>query len=138
MKIKGTEWYTSREIKCTPIEGSDGRVYIQKLYGYRMPVPGRTTKELKELMTLLKSDGIDTKLMTEEGLETEIPAGTPFLQVSNEKSAIALENLFLKQGIVLKEDRYKEYGLKRINRPAKEVNPVVKKSFLGFFFGRRR
>lgn len=134
MQIRGTEWYTAYGTHFEPIKGSE-RTKVQTVYGYRMPVEGRSDKEIKELMDLLKSDGVDAKLRTSKHEHSGIPAGTPFLQVLEEKSAIALEKIFLKQGIVLETDRYKEYGLEYINRTPKE-NVAAKKSFWDRLFGR--
>lgn len=136
MKIKGTNWYTACGTHFTPIEGSE-RTQVQTFYGYRMPVGEKTEKEIKEFMALLKSDGIDSKLKKSKHEHSGIPAGVPFLQVSDEESAIALEKVFLKSGIVLETDRYKEYGLEYINRTPKPVAPAVKKSFFERLFGRK-
>ena len=137
MKIKGTEWYTACGIKFTPIEGSE-RVELQKFYGYRIPVQDKNSKELNELITLLKTDNVNVKLKTSKHDHTGIPKGTPYLQVLDEKSAIALERIFLEQGITLSPDRYKEYGLKYINRTQNEkLNSSLKKSFLNCLFERK-
>ena len=133
MKIKGTEWYTANGIRGTRIEGSE-RSAIQVLYGYRMPLKDRTTAEIIELRELLKSDGINTKLKTSKHEHTGIPAGVPFLEVLDEDSAIALEKTFLKQGIQLPTDRYKEYGLEYIKRTP---DPVVIKTIWDNLFGRK-
>ena len=136
MKIEGTEWYTASGYKSKQIEGSE-RTMVGVLYGYRMPVLGRNPEEISDLQDVLKSDGIVAKLKTSEHDHTGIPAGTPFLQVLDEESAIALEKLFLKSGISLPPDRFKEYGLKQIDRPKKEMSVVQKKSIWGSLFGRK-
>ena len=136
MKIKGTEWYTASAYRGRQIEGSE-RSEILVSYGYRMPVQGRTSKEINELRELLKGDGVNTKLRSSKNSHTGIPAGNPFLEVLDEKSAIALEKIFLKRGVVLETDRYKEYGLEYINRTPKQVSPVVKRSFFDRLFGRK-
>ena len=136
MKIKGTQWYTACATKFTPIKGSE-RVQFQTLYGYRMSVKGRKKEEIKSLIDQLKADGVTAKLKVSKHEHSGIPAGTPFLQVLDEESAIALEKIFLKEGIVLETDRYKEYGMEYINRTPKQITPAVKKSFFDRLFGRK-
>ena len=136
MKIDGTEWYTASGYKSKQIEGSE-RSMIEVVYGYRMPVLSRSPKEISDLQNILKSDGVVAKLKTSKHDHTGIPAGTPFLQVLDEESAIALERLFLKSGINLAPDRFKEYGLEHIDRPKKEVSIVQKKGILNSLFGRK-
>lgn len=137
MQIEGTEWYTACGTKFTPIEGSE-RTQVQTFYGYRMPVGGKKDSEVKDLIALLKSDGVHAKLKTSREDHSGIPKGTPYLQVLDEKSTIALEKLFMDQGIELPVDRYKEYGMEYINRtPKAELAPVVKKSFWDRLFGRK-
>ena len=109
VEIKGTKWYTASATKFIPVEGKGTKVCI--VYGYRMPVEGRSEQELKNLMNQLPSDGINAKLRTSKNEHTGIPAGTPFLQVLDEDSILSLEEIFLKQGIELPMDRYKEYGI---------------------------
>ncbi len=135
MQIKGTKWYTACGTKLEEIEGSE-RVFVKKIYGYRMPVGSKKDSEIKDLIDLLKSDGVHAKLRTSKNDHSGIPKGTPFLQVLDEESAIALEKLFMKQGIELPSDRYKEYGLEYINRTPKKMAPAVQKSFWKRFFGR--
>ena len=142
MKIKGTEWYTAMgrkmEVKSFHDQDDDESTYVPvTLYGYRMPIQGRKPQDINDLRELLKADGVDTKLRSSKHNHTGIPAGTPFLEVLDEKSAIALEKIFLKEGIVLETDRYKEYGLEYINRTPKQVSPVVKRSFFDRLFGRK-
>ena len=136
MQINGTNWYTASGYHGEQIKGSE-RSMIRVWYGYCMPIQDKDEKETKSLMGILKADGVITKLKTSKHTHTGIPAGTPFLQVSDEESIIALEKIFLKQGIELSPDRYKEYGLDRILRPVKDsVAPVAKKSIWSKFFGR--
>lgn len=136
MQIRGTEWYTASGTKFTPIEGSE-RTQVQTFYGYRMSVAGRKDSEVKELMALLKSDGVNAKLKISKHSHTGIPKGTPYLQVLDDESAIALEKIFLKDGIELPTDRYKEYGMEYINRTPKVVPQVVQRSFWDRLFGRK-
>lgn len=138
MKIEAKEgaWYTAEEITGTPIEGSE-RVLIGRRYGYRMPLEGKTPEEIEKLKNTLKSEGVEAELKISSEKYTGIPAGTQFLEVFDEKSAIALEVRFLKQGIKLLTDRFKEHGLEYINRTPKEVNPAVKKSIWDRLFGRK-
>lgn len=132
MQIRGTEWYTALRTY------SDEKGNQVSVYGYRMPVQGRDSRELKEFIALLKADGVDVKLRVSSNSHLGIPAGTPFIQVLDDESAIALEKIFLKQGIELPTDRYKEYGMEYINRtPKAELAPVVKKSFFDRLFGRK-
>ena len=133
MKIRGTEWYTANAINFIPVEGGGRKV--QTLYGYRMPVSGKKDSETEELMALLKADGVENiKLKTSKHDHSGIPKGTPFLEVLDEESVIALEQIFLKQGIELPTDRYKEYGLEYIKR---QPTPLpVKKSWLDRILGR--
>ena len=136
MQIKGTEWYTACGTKFAPIKGSE-RTQVKTLYGYRMPVSGRDEEEIKALVDQLKADGVEAKLKTSKHDHSGVPSGTPFLQVLDEKSAIALEKIFLESGITLETDRYKEYGLEYINRTPKPIAPAVKRSFFERLFGRK-
>ena len=136
MKIKGTEWYTATAYQGKQIKGSE-RSGVQVYYGYRMSVQGRTPKEINELKELLKADGVNTKLRSSKVNHTGIPAGTPFLEVLDEESVIALERIFLKEGIVLETDRYKEYGREYINRPPRQISPTLKRSFFDRLFERK-
>ena len=132
MQIKGTEWYTAF---CDPSLKNGAS---KAVYGYRMPVQGKEEKELKKMIAFLKQDGVDVILRTSQNSHVAIPAGSPFIQVLDDESAIALEKIFLKQGIELPTDRYKEYGMEYINRtPKAELAPVVKKSFFDRLFGRK-
>ena len=147
MKIKGTEWYTAYRISqlegssfCMPcgsnmtlVKGSE-RGMEQMFFGYRMPVHEKDSAEVKELMAILKSSGVNTKLRTSKRGHTGIPAGTPFLEVFDEESTIALEKIFLNRGVVLSPNRYKEYGLEHINRPPQSA---VQHSLLSKRFERK-
>ena len=138
MKIKGTEWYTACAVKLVK-KGNSAKV--EGKYGYRLPVEGRSPEEIKEMQNLLKADGVSSSLKTSMKDHTGIPAGTVFIEVLDEKSATALEGIFLKQGIDLPADRYKEYGLEIINRPGRKVDLEldfgIKKSFLDRLLGRK-
>ena len=135
MKIEGTEWYTACGT-ILPDEGHEDKKE-QVLYGYRMPLASKTPEEITNLIEQLKSEGVKVKLRTSEHEHTGIPKGTPFLQVLDEKSAISLEKSFLKKGITLEKDRYKEHGLEYINRTPKQITTVVRKSFFDRLFGRK-
>ena len=136
MQIRGTQWYTACGTYSTPLKGGE-RAQVQTVYGYRMSVQNKDIKELKELLEQLKSNGINARLKTSKHDHTGIPKGTPFLEVLDEKSAIALEEVLWEQGIELSKDRYKEYGLEYINRTARKLSPPVKKSFFVRLFRRR-
>lgn len=131
MQIKGTEWYTAF---CDP-SLKDGA--SKAVYGYRMPVLGKNAKELEKFMASLKAEGVDVVLRTSQNSHVAIPVGSPFIQVLDEKSAIALEKIFLKQGIELPQDRYKEYGLEYINRTPNKLDSLIKKSLWDRLFGRK-
>ena len=144
MKIRGTEWYTAvgeKQIeKSSHSESSDETPTMVSIifYGYRKPVQGKSLAEINTEINELKSKGVEQiKLRTSVHSYTGIPAGTQFLQVLDEKSAIALEKIFLEKGIDLPSDRYKEHGLGYINRTPKVIKPVVKKSIWSCLFGRK-
>ena len=131
MQIRGTEWYTA--LRTYPDEKGNQ----VSVYGYRMPVQGRDSRELKEFIALLKADGVDIKLRVSPNSHLAIPVGTPFIQVLDNQSAIALEEIFLRQGVDLPADRFKEYGMEYINRTPKQVPQVVQKTFWDRLFGRK-
>ena len=131
MQIKGTDWYTAF---CDPSLKNGAS---KAVYGYRMPVQGQDRKEVEKLIVNLQKDGINVVLRTSQNSHVAIPAGSPFIQVLDEESAIALEQNLLKKGIKLQTDRYKEYGLEYINRThPKELESAVKKSLWARLLGR--
>lgn len=113
MQIKGTNWYTAcRKPSWKPIPGSERVEVGHFIYGYRMPVGDRPSKEVNEYIKMLKDEyGVTAVLKKSKQAHTDIPAGTPYLTVWDEKSIIALEKMFLENGIELRPDRYKEYGM---------------------------
>ena len=131
MQIRGTEWYTAF---CDPSLKNGAS---KAVYGYRMPVQGKDPKELEKMMSDLKKEGVSVILRTSQNTHVAIPAGSPFIQVLDEESAIALEKLFFKKGIELPTDRFKEYGMEYINRTPKQVPPVVQKTFWDRLLGRK-
>ncbi len=144
MRIRGTDWYTAvgegREVKSFHNEDDDEpQTYVPvTYYGYRKSVQGKTQDEINAEIEDLKRNGVEhIKLRKSVHSHLGIPAGTPFLQIFDEQSAIALEKMLLKKGIELPADRYKEYGLGYINRTPKEISPAVKVSIWDRLFGRK-
>lgn len=143
MKIKGTDWYTAvdekRVIKSFHDDDEESPTYVPvTYYGYRRSVQGKSETEIKAEIEDLKRKGIEhIKLKKSMHAYTGIPAGTFFLQVLDEDSVIALEKSLLKEGIDLPTDRYKEYGLKYINRPPSQEKTIPKLSIWKRLFGGR-
>lgn len=133
MQIKGTNWYTASGVTFTPTK--EGGTRAKTVYGYRLPLHDKSVNEMNELRDLLKSEGVTVKLKSSKNAHTGIPAGKPFFEVLDEKSVIALEKVFLQEGITLPPDRYKEYGLEHINRTSKTVSPALQ--FWSRLFGRK-
>ena len=129
MKIEGTNWYTASGCHFHHIKNSE-RSEIEFLYGYRLPMQDQTEEERDAIVSLLKADGIKTKLKTSKKDHHGIPAGAPFLEVLDNESAANLEKIFTKSGIELSPSRYQEYGIKSFKRtsfPAKQ-NSIFKQA----------
>ena len=135
MKIKGTNWYTAF---CDPSLKNGAS---KAVYGYRMPVQGKKQEEIDKMIADLKKEGVRVVSRTSQNSHVAIPAGSPFIQVLDEESAIALEQIFLKKGIEVPTDRYKEYGMEymkrgELSRPQKQ-HPPKTISFWAKLFGGR-
>lgn len=105
-KIEGTKWYTAhgRDEKGKP------------WYGYRMSMKGRPMDEVLGLIKQLDFDGIKCvggSVRTSSINHTDIPAGTPFIQVSDEQSVQNLERIMKEQGIKLDPYRFQIYHQQR-------------------------
>lgn len=110
-KIKGTEWYTACVLQYTKIEGSE-RCQIAKLNGYRRSVKGMSAEEIKKQIETLKSIGVfceEGKPRTSPHNHTDMPRGTPFLQVSEPRSVANLEKSLVNMGIELPANRFDVY-----------------------------
>jgi len=107
-KIKGSEWYTAAALKGKSIEGSE-RCTIGITYGYRRSLAGLPEKEIQAQQKVLSEYGIISKIKVSSNNHTDIPAGTPFLEVMDEKSVARLEHALSQKGIELPADRFDIY-----------------------------
>ena len=110
-KIPKTEWYTAAgRGHVETIQGSE-RVLISKpWYGYRRSLNGKSEEEINAIVQSLKKAGIE-KMEIKKSLinHTDIPAGTPFLQISDGKSVAVLERTLFQMGIEIPANRFDIY-----------------------------
>ncbi len=110
-KIQGTEWYTAAGITLHKIEGSE-RHGVSRWFGYRRPVRDTSPLEVRKIVQELKAGGITCTgngPKVSKNNHTDIPAGTPYLQVADPKSVARLEAKWAKMGILLDAHRFDIY-----------------------------
>lgn len=107
-KIKGTKWYTAAGITRDKIEDSE-RHEVSTWFGYRRPVQDISPTEIRKIIQELKAGGINCIPKISQNNHTDIPAGTPYLQVSDTKSVARLEAKWARMGISLDAHRFDVY-----------------------------
>ena len=108
MQVGDTRWYTAGLIDARKVPGSENPE-LRLIKGYRMRLSDWSDKEIKEHLDLLAADGITGKVKTSKQNHTDIPAGQPFFQVSEEEPIKKLEQLFKNMGVMLNPDRFAGY-----------------------------